>query len=46
MEINITAEEYYKDEAAKLLLNHLESNSIKYKLEDAKLYYNYPCLEK
>lgn len=42
MEVNITAEEFYSDEAAKLLLNHLESNTEKYKLDDAKLYYNYP----
>ncbi|MCM3137350.1 ATP-binding domain-containing protein [Bacillus safensis] len=42
MEVNITAEEFYSDEAAKLLLNHLESNAAKYKLDNAKLYYNYP----
>ena len=42
MEVNITAEEFYSDEAAKLLLTHLESNAKKYRLEDAKIYYNYP----
>lgn len=42
MEKNITAEEYYNDEASKLLINHLESNDEKYGLENAEIYYNYP----